>query len=133
MSPRKVLIIDNDPGIADAFKLIFSRAGYDMKVLNSPRSVLAGSEPSPDLYIIDKQLSGVDGLDVCRFLKAQALTRHLPVIITSATPLAARLATDACADAFVEKPFRRNELLQLVQQLTASQPEMPGICDAVPA
>lgn len=117
MSLKKVLIIDDDPGVQDAFRLIFERAGYETLVLNSPQSVLAGQAPLPDIYIIDKQLSGVDGLDVCRFLKGQLQTQDLPVIMVSATPHVARLAKAACADAFLEKPFRQRDLLQLVKQL----------------
>lgn len=116
---KTVLIIDDDPGMRDVFQLIFDRAGYTAIVLNSPRSVLDGTAPSPDLYILDKQLSGVDGLDVCRFLKGQPDRRHLPVIVVSATPHVAFLAKDACADDFIEKPFRQKDLLAMVEKYLA--------------
>ncbi len=111
---KKVLVTDDDPGMQDAFRLIFERAGYETIVLSSASTILDGTAPVPDIYIMDKQLSGVDGLDVCRFLKAQPLTAHVPVIMVSATPHAGRLAKVACADGFLEKPFRQRELLEMV-------------------
>ncbi len=120
MSQKKVLIIDDDPGMQDAFRLIFERAGYETVVLNSARTVLDGTAPIPDIYVLDKQLSGVDGLDVCRFLKAQEPGKIRPVIMVSATSYVARLAQAACADGFIEKPFRRKDLLDMVaQQISA--------------
>ncbi len=113
---RKVLIIDDDPGMQDAFRLIFERAGYETTVLSSANPILDGIAAIPDLYILDKQLSGVDGLDVCRFLKAQPGTADVPVIMVSATPHVARMAKEACADGFLEKPFRQKELLAMAAQ-----------------
>lgn len=117
---KKVLITDDDPAMQDAFRLIFERAGYHTIVLDSANSLLDGTAEVPDIYILDKQLSGVDGLDVCRFLKRQPLTAHIPIIVVSATPHVAHLAKEACADGFLEKPFRQRELLSLVEQYTSA-------------
>lgn len=68
-----------------------------------------------DLYILDKQLSGIDGLDLCRMLKNRDETRHVPVIILSASPNINELANAAGADAVVEKPF---ELKHFARPLT---------------
>lgn len=106
MSQKTVLVVDDDPGMQDVFRLLFDRAGYTTIILSSAATVLNSTAPVPDIYILDKQLSGVDGMDVCRFLKAQSHTRDLPVIMVSASPHAARLAKAACADDFIEKPFR---------------------------
>ena len=116
-SGKRVLVTDDDPGILDAMQLMLSRAGYAVSGLLSPQAILRGDAPVPDLYILDKQLSGADGLDVCRFLKAQPATAHIPVIIVSATPHMERLAGAACADRFLEKPFRQRELLEMIAGL----------------
>ena len=117
----KILVIDDDPAMQDAFRLIFERAQYNVIVFTCASSLLTGSAEVPDIYILDKQLPGVDGLDVCRFLKADPRTAHVPVIMVSASPHIARLAKEACADDFLEKPFRRRELLDLVQQLISER------------
>jgi CheY-like chemotaxis protein len=118
---KKVMIVDDDPGVQDAFRLIFERAGYITCVFSNGNIILAGDFELPDIIILDKQLSGVDGLDVCRFLKSQERTRHVPVIIVSAAPQVAQQALAACADGFLEKPFRNKELLDLVARRLATQ------------
>jgi DNA-binding response OmpR family regulator len=70
----------------------------------------------PDLFIIDKQLSGVDGLDICAHLKTRQLTAQVPVIMVSASPSVEALAKKAGADDFLEKPFNRKEILKLVRK-----------------
>lgn len=116
---KKVLIVDDDPGLQDALRLIFVRAGYDTTVLASPETILDRSAETPDIYILDKQLSGVDGLDVCRFLKSADATKDIPVIMLSATPHVRKLAKAACANDFLEKPFRQRELLAIVARQLA--------------
>jgi DNA-binding response OmpR family regulator len=64
--------------------------------------------------LLDRQLSGQDGLKVCRFLKSQSQTKDIPVIIVSATPGIGKLAQEAGADDFIEKPFQMKELLNVV-------------------
>jgi DNA-binding response OmpR family regulator len=68
------------------------------------------------LFLLDKQLSGQDGLEVCQFLKSQSDTKDIPVIIISATPGISKMAMDAGADDFLEKPFQMKELLKLVDK-----------------
>ena len=68
----------------------------------------------PDLFLIDKQLSGYDGLDICRHLKNQAHTKNIPVIMISASPNIGALSKEAGADAYIEKPFEVKDLLRLV-------------------
>ena len=112
-----IIIVEDDPGVQDAFQLIFERAGYETIILSSGNTILNGSFDIPDVFILDKQLSGVDGLDVCRFLKAQQRTRDIPVIIVSATPHVAKPAFAANADDFLEKPFKNKELLAIVESV----------------
>jgi DNA-binding response OmpR family regulator len=114
---KKLIITDDDPGIQDAAKLIFERAGYEVTVFSSGESLLSGAFNVPDLFILDKQLSGVDGLDICRFLKKHTETKNIPIIILSASPHIGKLASSAGADAFLEKPFKMRELREVAQRL----------------
>ena len=76
--------------------------------------ILANKAPAPDIYLPDKQLCGTDGLDICRFLKSQASTRHIPVIIISASIGMQQPIKNAGADAFIEKPFEIKQLLETI-------------------
>lgn len=116
MKKKKILVTDDDDGVQDIFKLIFERAGYDVTILGEALSILENNYSYPDLFLLDRQLSGQDGLKVCRFLKEQNATKHIPVIIVSATPGIGKLAREAGADDFIEKPFQIKELLQKVEK-----------------
>ena len=70
----------------------------------------------PDIFLIDKQLSGTSGLDVCRFLKKQNSTRQIPVIMISASPDIGKLSQEAGADNFIEKPFNVKDLLSMINR-----------------
>ena len=113
---KKIIIADDDPGIQDAFKLIFSRAGYEVTILPSGDPLLGSDYELPDLIILDKQLPSIDGLDICRHLKAHEVTKDIPIIMLSASPQIASLAKEAGANEFLEKPFRKNDLLEMVKK-----------------
>ena len=113
---KKILITDDDEGVQDIFKLIFERAGYEVNIYSEAVSILENNFTNPDLFLLDRQLSGHDGLQVCKFLKEQTATKDIPVIIVSATPGIAQLAQQAGADDFIEKPFQIKELLNIVEK-----------------
>ena|SRR3569833_769284 len=111
---KRIVLVDDDPGIQDALTLIFSPAEYEMVVYPNGTPLLTAYAVIPDIYILDKQLSGIDGLDICKFLKQQPATMHLPVIMLSASPNIHRLAKAAYADDALEKPFRIKDLRDMV-------------------
>lgn len=115
---KKVLIVDDHPGIRDSMQLVFSPPDYEVTVFASADPVLENVYERPDIFIIDRLLPGVDGLDLCRHLKNQSSTREIPVIILSASPNIPRLAELAGADAGIEKPFSLSKLLETVEKLT---------------
>ncbi len=113
---KRILIADDDDGIRDIFSIIFRNAGYTVELKANGEDLLQGNFSIPDIFLIDKQLSGLDGLDVCRHLKSIAETKHIPVIMVSASPDIANLSRKAGADDYVEKPFNINHLLKKVEQ-----------------
>lgn len=113
---KKILVTDDDPGIRDIFKIIFETAGYDVQMIINGDDLLNNKFDIPDLFLLDKQLSGVDGIDICRYLKEQKATSHLPVIMISANPNIGKLSEAAGADAYIEKPFEVKHLLEMVER-----------------
>lgn len=112
------MIIEDDPAILDVLGILFTRAGYETFTYPNGNFILLGEFNIPDLFVIDKQLSGVDGLEICKHLKQSEPTKHLPVIILSATPFLHAQIKQVGADAFLEKPFSNNNLLQIAGDLT---------------
>ena len=113
---RKILIIEDDPVINEGIAIILEKSGFDVQAFTNPLDLDPTAEP-PVLYLIDRQLADIDGLDICRRLKALPVTREVPVIIMSATPEARELAFAAGANAFLEKPFSRSTLLTAIEEL----------------
>lgn len=113
---KKILVADDDPGLRDIFKIIFEKAGYDVQLLEDASQLFKKNFRLPDIFLIDKLLSGIDGVDVCRFLKNDPLTEHIPAVMVSASPDIAAVAVKAGADDFVEKPFDMKYLLQVIDR-----------------
>jgi DNA-binding response OmpR family regulator len=113
----KVLLVEDDAGIRDALQMMFEISGIDVEVHTDGFAIINDDLNIPDIFIIDKQLPGVDGLDVCRHIKANEQINNIPVIIISASPDTAKFALQAGADAFIEKPFKNKDVLQKVKEL----------------
>lgn len=116
---KKIIFADDDPTIHDVINLIFE-GQYDISFYASGEPLLENRFDVPDLFLLDKQLSGADGLDICRFLKAQEATKHVPVIIISASPNIIKLAREAGADDVIAKPFPIRQLREMVASFTTS-------------
>jgi DNA-binding response OmpR family regulator len=113
---HKILVADDDPGIRDIFNIILAKAGYDIEIKDDANEIFKNKFRIPDLFLVDRLLSGVDGLDVCRYLKSNEQTSHIPVIMVSASPDIGILAVKAGADDFVEKPFELGYLLKVIER-----------------
>jgi len=84
-------------------------------VYSDGKIIFENSYTYPDLYLLDKQLSGSDGLAVCNYLKTNEQTKEIPVVMMSAYPNVEELALNAGADGFIEKPFAVQSFLKAIQ------------------
>lgn len=114
---RHIIIVDDDPAIPDAVKIMLEHKGYTITIFDNSTALLEGNFQRPNLFIIDKQLQGVDGLEICRYLKSQQALKEIPVLILSANPYAGHLAKAVGADGFLEKPFKMKMLREMVERL----------------
>ncbi|MGN6495477.1 MAG: response regulator [Agriterribacter sp.] len=117
MEEKHIVVVDDDSAIQDAVRMIFEHSGYVVTSFLRAEPLLGKTSEIPDLFILDKQLPGIDGLDLCSFLKAQETTKHIPVLILSASPEVRLLAKAACANEFLEKPFKMKALREAVERL----------------
>jgi len=118
---HKIVIVDDDPGVLEIFKIIFEKEGFDTNTLSNPKPLLQNQYMDADIYLLDKQLSGADGIEICKYLKQNELTRHKPVLIISANPNAKALSQEAGADDFIEKPFLKKDLIAKVRSTIEQQ------------
>jgi len=115
----EVILIEDDPGVSDALQMVFKMAGFHVAAYQDGSDILDNKFHIPDVFIIDRQLPGIDGLDICRFLKSKTESNKVPVVIISASPDAMNPATKAGADAFIEKPFTNKDLLEKIRVLVS--------------
>ncbi|KRD20945.1 MULTISPECIES: response regulator transcription factor [unclassified Streptomyces] len=120
----RVLVVDDDPTVAEVVAGYLDRAGYLVDRAGDGPSALAGATAHwPDLVVLDLMLPGMDGLEVCRRLRGRG---PVPVIM-----LTARgdeddriLGLEVGADDYVTKPFSPRELVLRVESvLRRSRPE----------
>ena len=118
---HKILVIDDDPDILDAVKLMLEYAEYKVETSEKADSVeklLNGN--LPDLILLDVLLSGKDGREICKLLKNKKDIKHIPIIMISAHPNLKNLVKECGAQDFLAKPFEMDELLSKVARLLES-------------
>jgi CheY-like chemotaxis protein len=119
-SAPQILVVDDDPGILGALRMLFEGEGYRVETRAKGDDVEAlqdSPDPLPDVIVLDVLLSGKDGRTICRALKSQEATRRIPVVMISAHPAAEASAREVGADAFVAKPFAIDDMLDTVAAL----------------
>lgn len=109
---RRVLLIEDDADIAEAIGYQMEKAGLQVRVARTGEEGLEAVRKGVDLVLLDLNLPGMDGLEVCRMIRRQQTTAHLPIIIVSARAdeVDRVLGLEMGADDYVVKPFSLKEL-----------------------
>ncbi len=113
----KILVADDDPAIVDSIQYMLEDEGYEVNTTVDGATVGIMFETQPDLLLLDIWMSGQDGRDICKALKSQETTRHIPIIMISANKDTESMAREAGADDFLGKPFDIDDLLSKVKML----------------
>lgn len=113
---KKILIADDDPAIVDVMQMILEDAGYRVTTTVDGETVLKMQQGLPDLLLLDIWMSGQDGREITKILKQQDRTKHIPIIMISASKDIDKSAREAGADDFLPKPFEMDDLIQIVQK-----------------
>jgi DNA-binding response OmpR family regulator len=115
---RLIAVVDDEPDILELVSLHLRKAGYSVRAFPNAgqfQKALAGSVP--DLVILDLMLPDADGLDVCKDVKADTRTAHVPVVMLTARgeELDRVLGLEIGADDYITKPFSPKELVARVK------------------
>src|SRR5436190_8760063 len=116
----RILVVDDERAVRESLRRALELEGYEIDLADDGNEALATlreEEPQPDVVILDVLMPGVDGLEVCRRLRANG--NHVPVLmLTARDEVQDRVAgLDAGADDYVVKPFALEELLARVRAL----------------
>ena len=129
--PRTVVCIEDEPGVIELIRLILERRG--LKVVGAV-SGMEGLEVvrqiQPSLVLLDLMMPGMDGWEVYRRMKADAMMKTIPVIIVTAKAegidevLAKHIAK---VDDYIKKPFSLQELLQSIERVLNRKKTPPSL------
>jgi two-component system, OmpR family, phosphate regulon response regulator PhoB len=117
---RKITIIEDDDDLRKLIQRNLEVEGFAVEALPDGHRILSSNGVPyaySDLYLIDIDLNGTSGLDICRFIKSKAETRMIPVVMVSANAELKSLSKAACADDILAKPFDKNSLLTKIKNL----------------
>ena len=119
---RRILVVDDEAQITRVLRTSLSSQGYDIRVANDGETALEIMKDwIPDLVITDLAMPNMDGLELCRRLRASS---HVPIIVLSVRgeERSKVKALDAGADDYVTKPFGMEELLARVRATLRRSP-----------
>ncbi|WP_258360505.1 response regulator transcription factor [Moorella sulfitireducens] len=113
---NRILVVDDDAKITSMLKRALAYEGYEVEVAGNGHQALALAANQPDLIILDIMLPGLDGLAVCRQLRAHS---DIPILMLTARDDTADrvLGLDTGADDYLVKPFALEELLARIRAL----------------
>lgn len=118
MEKIKILVVEDEAPIQELLQFNLERKKYRVKVVDSGEEALTiAAQFQPDLILLDIMLPGADGLEVCKRLKAESKTEHIPIIMLTALCEEADVVTglELGADDYVTKPFSPRVLLARVK------------------
>jgi len=127
MARETVLVVDDEEDILELVKYNLEREGYTVVCVTTGEDALAATRMKmPEVVVLDLMLPGVDGLEVCRRLKGDLTTRHIPIIMLTAKGSEADIVTglELGAADYVTKPFSPRVLTARVKAVLRRETEV---------
>ncbi len=113
---QTILLVDDDESILEVVQIVLEGEGYRLQTSLNGECLQHLSDDLPDLILLDVLLSGCDGREICKQLKRNPTTAHIPVIMLTAHSDASKVADAGGADDFLEKPFDVDVLITIVEK-----------------
>ncbi len=118
MSHKKIVVVEDEPDILEVLSYNLKREGFEVATsLDGAKGLDLIQQKMPDLVLLDLMLPGMDGLDICRHLKSNSRTQHIPIIMVTAKGEESDvvLGLGIGADDYVAKPFSPKELVSRIK------------------
>ena len=117
VNAAKLLLVEDDPALSELLEYRFANEGYNVRTTpDGDEALLLAAEETPDLVILDWMIEGTSGIEVCRRLRRDKETAHVPIIMLTAreTEDDRVRGLETGADDYLTKPFSPRELLARV-------------------
>ena len=112
-----ILVVDDEVSIVELLSMLLEGVGYQvMKAYNGQEALDCLASARPDVVISDVMMPVLDGRELCRRMQADQRYRSIPVVLMSAIHPVPSLTGCDCA-ALLKKPFKFNEVLQIIAHL----------------
>ena len=118
-----ILVIDDDPGVVRFLKNALELEGYRVSVATDGLQGLSSArQDEPDVVILDVMLPGIDGYEVCRRLKAERITRYIPVMMLTVKDKKAdrEVGVRVGANEYLPKPIDLVDLMSALDSLVGT-------------
>jgi len=118
--PKKVLIVDDEPGIIVALQFLMEQNGYaTMVAFSGEEAMEAVARHRPNLILLDIMLPVVDGFEVCQRVRENPEWNDIRIVLVTALGSEANVTKglDLGADAYITKPFSNADLVAKVREL----------------
>ena len=119
---QRILVVDDEESILEVVQIVLVGEGYLVETSTDSSFLYTLVPTLPDVILLDVLLSGEDGREICRRIKADSRLHSIPVIMLSAHADASKVADTSGADAFLEKPFDVDALIAIVQKYATAVP-----------
>jgi two-component system phosphate regulon response regulator PhoB len=126
MAKESLLVVEDEESILELLEYNLSKEGYSVTPVTSGEDALETARSSaPDLILLDLMLPGMDGFDVCRILKGDPGTKHIPVVMLTAKGEEADVITglELGADDYITKPFSPKVLVARIRAVLRRAPK----------
>lgn len=120
MSKGKILVVDDEVNITQILEFSIGAEGYEViSAQNGEEAIDKARREQPDLIILDIMMPIIDGYEACRILKANPLTKNIPVVLLTAKgrDIDRRLGYEVGATDYIIKPFSPNKLIDRIHEL----------------
>ena len=118
MSPKKILVVDDEVDLVETVRFPLEMKGFDVLVSYDGEDALSQArKEKPDLIILDLMLPKLDGYKVCRLLKFDERYKHIPILMLTAKTQEKDkiLGMETGADEYITKPFEMDYLMEKVK------------------
>ncbi len=120
MKKNRILVVEDEESLLKLESILLSSKGYNVTgVMDGKSAVQEITTNKPDLVILDIMLPELDGFEVCRIIKENPDTRHIPIVMLTAKKNSQDFARgmQVGADAYITKPFKSAKVIETIQGL----------------